>query len=127
MRRRWDHVAAYYAWLGLVLWMLLRGAESIHGAFVFLAIASWIVLVRATPRWLDRRGTRSLLDGFGGFLSALALMACANAASSGVVVPWTEAAMLSAPVAVVCGLAWARCYSIECELGLRDTRGKLLS
>jgi hypothetical protein len=125
--RRWDHVAAYYAWLGLVLWMLVRGAESLHGAFVLLAIASWIVLVRATPRWLDRRGTRSLLDGFGGFLSSLVIMTCANAASADLVVPWTDAAWLSAPIAVVCGLAWARCYSIECELGLRDARGEPLS
>ncbi len=127
MTRRWDHVAAYYAWLGLVLWMLVRGAESLHGAFVLLAIASWIVLVRATPRWLDRRGTRSLLDGFGGFLSSLVIMTCANAASADLVVPWTDAAWLSAPIAVVCGLAWARCYSIECELGLRDARGEPLS
>jgi hypothetical protein len=123
VKRRWYTVAAYYGWLGLVLCMLVRGSESIDVALAPAALVAWALLVRATPRWLDPRGSRSLLDFFGGFVAALLMWTFARESGDGLVLATHDAALSALPFAAICGLAWARCYAADCELGVRDAQG----
>jgi hypothetical protein len=123
VKRRWCTVAAYYGWLGLVLCMLVRGVESIDIVLAPAALLAWGAFVRATPRWLDPRGSRSLLDVFGGFVAALVVLTVVRESVDGLRFATHDVALSALPVAAICGLAWARCYAVDCELGVRDAQG----